>query len=309
MRRALRDAGVRLVAASADTAPAAPDAQAAEWFVDERILSGFDVLVLGDHDGAAWEPELARRLSAATGGFCVSRWTERTLSTFGHFVFFAGRTVEAAASGLDSLAAPALALGGAPIGAYTEASVLLRRYFDELLFPDQGSFPPRAETEAHTWRFAGPLPFDPSRLDVTSERPLARIGVCDVERAPAGLAVRELRARGLGAGWRWRHQPAAPEHDPLGTTRPIALFQREGQPDDGLASALAELLGRETLQVGVPGAGAPFTWMRAGPGGDVARGTEQGGLALVARWRALTGPARMPVLAVCWPDDDPGEAI
>ena len=305
----MSDLGLRLLSEDDSTPSTSPEAGAIRWFVGELESDHLPYLVLeDDRHQPAWEPSLARRLSALTGGLCVTGWNDRALSRGGHFVFFAGRTVDAWTDDMDRPERQALALGAAPIHYSKQAYNLVVEYFWAVTEPRIASLRDTEQPE-HVWRFVGPSPLDPYRLNVSDERPLTRIGVCEVARASLEAAVPRLRAKGLGArGWRWLHQPAIPD-DIYGPGHSLAFFEREGPPDNVLMQALSELLGRDVLQIGLPGKGAPFTWGFSTADGTVSQGMEVGALPLIEQWERLLKKISQPVLSVFWPADQPGEQL
>ncbi|HLK92024.1 MAG TPA: hypothetical protein VKZ18_19185 [Polyangia bacterium] len=310
LKRALRELGLRLLSEDDSTPSSCPEVGSIWWFVGELESDHLPYLVLEESNRqSTWEPNLARRLSALTGGFCVSGWNERTLSRGGHFVFFAGRTIDAWTDDMDRPERQALALGAPPISYSKEAYNLVVEYFWAVTQPRIASVQNIANGPEHIWRFAGPAPLDQWRLDVSDERPLTRIGVCEVARASLDAAVPRLRKMGFGGrGWRWLHQPAIPD-EIFGPGHSLAFFEREGQPDGALMRALSELLGRDVLQIGLPGKGAPFTWGLSTADGKVSQGTEVGTIRLIEQWERLLKKISQPVLSVFWPADQPGEQL
>lgn len=138
---------------------------------------------------------------------------------------------------------------------------------------------------------------------------LTRIGACDVAREGLDAAVSRLRAMGFGGrGWRWLHRPAI-ENEIGVPGRPLAFFEREGPPDSALVRAVSDLLGRDALQIGLPGKGAPFTWGWSTADGMVSQGMEVGALPLIEHWKRLLNQIREPGLAAFWPADQPGEPL
>ena len=313
LRRALNELGLRLLPVG-ESVPSdradGPEIGAIQWFVGELESGHIPYLVLDDHrHHPAWEPSLGRRLSALTGGFCVTGWSERALSRAGHFVFFAGRTIDAWTDDMDRPGRQPLALGASPIRYSDQAYNVVIEYFRVVTEPRLALPQPTNGEPTHVWRFAASAPLDQYRLDVSDERPLTRIGVCEVARVSLEAAVPRLRKMGFGGrGWRWRHQPAIPD-DFYGPGHSMAFLEREGLPDGALMRALSELLARDALQIGLPGKGAPFTWGFSTADGTVSQGMDVGALPLMEQWERLLKKISQPVLSVFWPADQPGEQL
>jgi hypothetical protein len=285
--------------------PAPPHDQALAWFQENELdRAGIDPLVVRDINGVAWDPDLCRRLSELTGGFCIAWYSERRLSRLAVFAFFAGRTVEAR---IESLMEKPSSVHACPTSSLQiDDGVLFGRFCEALTHRTSADVVRSIRATPKLWSLTTAPSPNLVGFDWSREHPMSRIVLGNVtqEQLEAGLST--LRARYSREGWRVRHVTPTLKWDYIGTEIPYAFLQREGTTDNFLARDLAQVLERDVLHLVVPGRGQPFTWSLSTADGTTSQQKDHGILALSSVCERILAPLSLPPLAIYWPRDEPG---
>ncbi|MGC4067400.1 MAG: hypothetical protein QM784_22695 [Polyangiaceae bacterium] len=279
--------------------------QALAWFQETELdRVGIDPLVLKDINGVAWDPNLCRRLSELSGGFCIAWYSERRLSRLALFAFFAGRTIEAR---IESLMEQPSWVHACPKNSLQiDDGVLFGRFCEALTHRTSADVVRPIRAMPESWY----LPTAPSPdlvgFDWSREHPMSRIVLGNVTQPQLEDGLSKLRARYSREGWRVRHVTPTLKWDCIGTEIPYAFLQREGTTDDFLARDLAQVLERDVLHLVVPGRGQPFTWSLTTATGTTPQQKDHGVLALSSVCERILLPLSLPPIAIYWPHDEPG---
>lgn len=267
------------------------------WY--ERALPSYSPAIAIEIKGR-WDLNLARCLSAATGGFAVAFESARVLGYQGIALFYAGHTIEAWGEDAE-ISHRGIDLAPAPPD---------RELYD--LFADHvhavsGLLLPDLDWDDDTVLRLISLepqetPFDPYQLLSTEKGPFTRAVLANVDEVAFSKTVAGLPIDRRGH-WRWLAQQT-----PY-TEIPYILLQRSGAFDSALLATLAQQTKSYAAGVELGTAGGLFSWVWIDPGGAERSGTGRGAAAFISLWRDVAVIMGTTPDVMAWPNGLDGHSL